>query len=205
MSCLQRFIRHPLDQVSCTGPKYFFRSWWESGFSALIRYPCSGLKWWDSCTQNVEHTPSMELANLKFCRCRYKIPYPIFLYPKTQVNMFSDYNWCFLAQENPEVFTRVVSNGILPRGRPKWTDVEAIPINYAISQILWTFPMKNKCTRAWVGKLKMILGHDTHGGAPMNPISLSTIPNFHRTTIEDRTTIPILSTRQNMTVSTIYL
>ena len=32
----------------------------------------------------------------------------------------------------------------------------------------------------------MILGHDTHGGAPMNPISLSTIPNFHRTTIEDR-------------------
>ena len=85
--------------------------------------------------------------------------------------MFSDYNWCFLAQENPEVFTRVVSNGILPWGCPKWTDVEAIPIKYAISQILWTFPM--------------ILGHDTHGGAPMNPISLSTIPNFHRTTIED--------------------
>ena len=139
----------------------------------------------DSCTQNVEHTPSMELANLKFCRCRDKIPCPIFLYPKTQVNMFSDYNWCFLAQENPEVFTRVVSNGILPRGRPKWTDMQAIPINYAISQILWTFPMKNKCTRAWVGKLKIILGHDTHGGAPMNPISLSTIPNFHRTTIED--------------------
>ena len=83
------------------------------------------------------------------------------------------------------MFTRVVSNGIPPRGHPKWTDVEAIPINYAISQILWTFPMKNKCTRAWVGKLKMILGHDTHGGAPMNPISLSTIPNFHRTTIED--------------------